>query len=394
MTKGIDESVVAVARELGPLIKAHTAEAEQQRRLPAPVIQALDRAGLTKLLLPKALGGREVDPVTCARVVEEIASFDAAAAWLLMVANSGAFTYSAFPEKTVESLLADRDSWLTAAAIQPPVAAHEVPGGYRLNGRRPFASGVSSARFVMLTAMVMDGDQPRMTEAGPQIIISVMPASDVEILDTWHGLGLRGSNSNDVVVKDTFVPTSHTTPMVPGFQPNKHFGAPLYRMPIMAAVVAPLIPPIALAVARNAIEEVKALSSKRVPMASMVPLRDRGVAQARLGSAEAMLRAARAALYEALAEIWERTLAGGKSTLQQKAGVMLVAAHAAQTGAEVVNMMFTSGGSSAVFDSHPLQKLFRDSQVIRQHGFVCAARYETYGQVAMGLQPDLPFLHF
>ena len=47
-----------------------------------------------------------------------------------------------------------------------------------------------------------------------------------------------------------------------------------------------------------------------------------------------------------------------------------------------------------MFDSHPLQKLFRDAQVIRQHGFVCAARYETYGQVAMGLEPDLPFLHF
>jgi alkylation response protein AidB-like acyl-CoA dehydrogenase len=182
--------------------------------------------------------------------------------------------------------------------------------------------------------------------------------------------------------------------MVPGFQPNRHFSGPLYRMPIMAAVVGPLIPPIALAVARNAIEEVKALSSKRVPMASMVPLRDRGVAQARLGSAEARLRAARAALYDALAETWERTLAGTRSTLQQKADVMLAGAHAAQTGAEVVDMMFTSGGSSAVFDSHPLQKLFRDSQVIRQHGFVCAARYETYGQVAMGLAPDLPFLHF
>ena len=80
MAKGIDESVVAVARELGPLIKEHAAEAEQQRRLSAPVIQALDRAGLTKMLLPKALGGREMDPVTCTRVMEEIASFDAAAA--------------------------------------------------------------------------------------------------------------------------------------------------------------------------------------------------------------------------------------------------------------------------------------------------------------------------
>jgi indole-3-acetate monooxygenase len=394
MNKGIDESLVAVAREIGPIIREHAPEAERERRLSAPVIEALDRNGLTKMFLPRSLGGRETDPVTCMRVVEEIASQDAVAGWLLMVANSAAWTFSGFPEKTVESIVADPDHWLTAAAIQPPVAAHEAPGGFRLSGRRPFASGVSSASFLIVTAMVMDGEQPRMTEAGPQIFVALLKASDIEIVDTWRGLGLRGSNSNDVLLKDVFVPVSHTFPMRPGFPPNRHCQGPLYRMPVMAAAVAPLIPPIALAVARNAIEEVKALSSKRVPMASMVPLRDRGVAQARLGRAEAMLKAARTLAYDSLTETWERTLAGGTSTLQQKADVMLAGAQAAQTGAEVVDMMFTSGGSSAVFDSHPLQKLFRDSQVIRQHGFVCAARYETYGQVAMGLEPDLPFLHF
>jgi indole-3-acetate monooxygenase len=393
MDRRFDDSLVAVARELGPLIKEHATEAERERRLSRPVIEALDRTGLTKLYLPRALGGREADPITTLRVVEEIAGFDAAAAWLLMVANQSAFTLSVFPDKTVDTVLADRAHWLTAAALQPPMAAVEVSGGYRLSGRRPFASGIASARFVMLTAIVMDGDRPRMNETGPEVLLVVLPAADVEVVDTWYGLGLRGSNSNDVEVKDTFVPAGHTIPVVPGFQPNRYYMGPLYRMPIMPAIVSTLLSPIALAVARNAIEEVKALSSKRVPMASTVPLRDRGVAQARLGRAEALLRAARAALYESTTDLWERSQAGRTSTLQQKADAMLAAAHAAQTGAEVVDMMFTSGGASAVFDSHPLQKLFRDAQVIRQHGFVCAARYETYGQVALGLAPDLPFLH-
>jgi alkylation response protein AidB-like acyl-CoA dehydrogenase len=182
--------------------------------------------------------------------------------------------------------------------------------------------------------------------------------------------------------------------MTPAFQANRYYQGALYRMPLAAAAVGCLIAPIALGVARAAVDEVRALSSRRVPMASQVPLRDRGVAQARLGRAEAMLRSARSLMYDAMTEVWERTLARQTSTLEQKADVLLAGAHAAQAGAEVVDMMFTSGGSSAVFDSHPLQKLFRDSQVIRQHGFVCAARYETYGQVAMGLAPDLPFLHF
>src|SRR5687767_6500655 len=148
MKERIDESLVAVARELAPLVKEHAAEAEKQRRLATPVIDALEGKGLTRMFLPAALGGLETDPLTCLRVVEEIASADAAAAWLLMVANSGAFTFSSFPDKTVETLLADPADWLTAAAIQPPVEAREAAGGYRVSGRRPFASGISSARHV------------------------------------------------------------------------------------------------------------------------------------------------------------------------------------------------------------------------------------------------------
>src|SRR6185295_2606236 len=170
--------------------------------------------------------------------------------------------------------------------------------------------------------------------------------------------------------------------------------SPLYRMPMLAPVVLASIPPIATAIARNAIEEVRALSSKRMPMASAVTLRDRGVAQARLGRAEAMLRSARAYMYETMADAWERTKAGETFTPQQRANILLAAAHAGQAGGEVTEMMFTSGGSSAVFAKSPLERLFRDSQVVRQHGFVAASRYETAAQVLLGLEPDLPLIYF
>jgi alkylation response protein AidB-like acyl-CoA dehydrogenase len=165
-------------------------------------------------------------------------------------------------------------------------------------------------------------------------------------------------------------------------------------MPMLAPIVLATIPPIAIAIARNAIEEVRMLSSKRMPMASNVPLRDRGVAQARLGRAEAMLRSARAFMYETMAETWARTQAGQGHTITQRADILLAAAHAAQAGAEVTDMMFTSGGSSAVYTRHPMERLFRDALVIRQHGFVAASRYETVAQAMLGLEPDLPLVHF
>jgi alkylation response protein AidB-like acyl-CoA dehydrogenase len=394
MTYAIDEALVTKARELGPLIREHAAEAEKERRLSKRVIDALNQSGITKMLLPKSLGGLETDPVTMMRVVEEIATYDSVAGWLLMVSNSGAFTGSRFSAEVMEEIVADPNDWFVAGAFQPPVEAREVDGGYRLTGRRPLASFSHAARWIFLTAIVMDGEQPRMFQGMPVVVFAVMNAKDVEILDTWNALGMRGTDSTDVSVRDVFVPKAFVCPLAPQFEPNKHFRSPLFRMPMLAPLILGTVAPNAIAIAQNAISEVRALSSARVPMGSMVPLRDRGAAQARLGRADAMLRAARAFMYETMADAWARTLAGETFSIDQRATILSAAAHGAQVGAEVTDMMFVSGGSGGVFTRSPLERLFRDAQVIRQHGFVAASRYETVAQVRLGLEPDLPVIYF
>src|SRR3954464_4291187 len=120
MTYANDETLVAKARELGPLIREHAPEAERDRRLSKPVIDALNSSGITKMLLPKSLGGLETDPVTMLRVVEEIARFDSVAGWLLMVSNSGAFMGSRYSAETAEELFRDPNDWFIATAFQPP----------------------------------------------------------------------------------------------------------------------------------------------------------------------------------------------------------------------------------------------------------------------------------
>ena len=391
----VDESVVAKATALGPIIREHAEAAERERRLSKPVVQALAASRLTNMFLPKALGGLETDPLTCMRAVEELASFDSIAGWMIMVANSSAWVSSRFPAKTVETLFADLDDCIQAAAFQPPVEAREAPGGVRLTGRRPFASGAHSARWVVLTGMLVDdAGQPRMAGGMPQVLGTVIPREKVEVIDTWHGLGLRGSDSCDVSVRDVFVPTDFTFPLAPVFEPNAYYRAPLYRLPMIGAVVLAHIAPVATAIARNAIEAVRALCEKRVPMGSMVPMRDRGALQEKLGRAEGTLRAARALMYDAMADVWARTLAGETLSLQQRAGLLLASTQAVQMSVEVTDLMFGAAGSSAVFVGNPLERLLRDANVVRQHGFVCPARYETCAQVMLGLEPDLPLVHF
>src|SRR5215813_11675910 len=132
MKYAIDESLVLKARELGPLIREHAADAERERRLSRPVIDALNRSGITKMLVPKSLGGLETDPVTMLRVVEEVASFDSVAGWLLMVSSSGAYTGARLSAETAEEVFRDPNDWFVAAAFQPPVEAREVDGGFKL----------------------------------------------------------------------------------------------------------------------------------------------------------------------------------------------------------------------------------------------------------------------
>src|SRR5437870_2885274 len=103
----IDEVLVAKARELGPLIREHAAEAERAGRISKPVLRALDEACISKMFLPKTLGGAEADPITVMRAVEEIASHDAAAGWMLMVSNASAWFAARYPKATAEELFAD-----------------------------------------------------------------------------------------------------------------------------------------------------------------------------------------------------------------------------------------------------------------------------------------------
>lgn len=394
-TYRFDETLVAKATALGPLIREHAAEAERERRLSKPVMKALVASRLTTMFLPKALGGFETDPLTCMRVVEELSSSDSIAGWMMMVANSSAWVSSRFPAKTVETLFADLDDCIQAAAFQPPVEAREAAGGFRLTGRRPFASGAHAARWVVLTGMLTDdAGQPRIVGGMPQVVGAVVPREKVEIVDTWHGLGMRGSDSCDVSVRELFVPADYTFPLAPVFEPNAYYRAPLYRLPMIGAIVLAHIAPVATAIARNAIEAVRALCAKRVPMGSMVPMRDRGAVQEKLGRAEGMLRSARALMYEAMADAWARTLAGETLSLQQRADLLLASTQTVQMSVEVTDLMFGAGGSSAVFVGNPLERFLRDANVIRQHGFVCRARYETCAQVMLGLEPDLPLVHF
>jgi indole-3-acetate monooxygenase len=356
-------------------------------------VDALARAGLLSLCAPTSLGGLEADPVTIARVVEILSGFDSAAGWAMMAANDVAWWVARLPDAGAEEIYAEGPSFFMATAFHPPMKAIEVEGGYRVSGQSPLASNCHEARWMLFTALVMDVDQPKQIDGAPQVIGAYFRGSECRIMDTWHVLGMRGSDSNDVTVDDVFVPTRRTFRVVPEFRPGRHYGGPLYRAPVMVANLTPWAT-VALAMARGAIDEVRTLAERKTPFASTTPLRERASAQAKLGLAEAMLNSARTYIYERLQARWEQVLAEEPFSIEQKAEMLLAATHAMQTSAKVVELMYGVAGTSAIYTRSPLERHFRDIQVLKQHGFYSESRYETVGQVLFGLPPDLAFVAF
>lgn len=274
-----------------------------------------------------------------------------------------------------------------AAAFHPPNRAVPVPGGYRFTGRAPLASGIHDAEWVLLSAFVMDGDRPKMTDAGPEVIALMMRTSEVEIIDSWHSLGMRGTDSNDVAADNVFVPSARTFPFAPNPRRGRHYQGPLYRIPALASTVA-IVAPVALALARGAIAELRDLAARKTPLGSMKTLRDRNVVQAALAEAEGMLRSARLLLHDTLGEAFRRASAGDESTLEQKAAVVLAGAHATRAASRVVDLMHRQAGTSGIYQRSRLERLFRDAQTVRQHGIVCESRFEAVGQVMLGVAPE------
>jgi len=391
-TTAKENDLVKVATGLQAII-GHTIEEEERNgRLSATAVNALKEAGFWKLFLPKSLGGLEADPLTVARVVEEVASHNTAAGWSLMVANTTLPMLSRVPEKGIEEIFGKNPDAVIAGSVHPPMMATRGEGGYLINGRNPLVSNVHEAQWIFVLGLVMEGGQPKMQEGHPVIIGAYMRAEECRIVDNWQVLGMKATDSNDVEAKDVFVPDHRLFYIMPEFQPGRHFKSPLYRFPSAGANIACLLAPVPLAVASNAINELKMIAGKKTPLGSMVPIKERGVMQRKLGRAEALVQSSRIYLHDKISKCWSKTVAGEPVSLEEKAGLLLASAHTNQSCTEAVELLYTSAGTNGIYLKNKLAHYFTDAQVLRLHGFMNESRYETAAQVYFGLPPDLPII--
>jgi len=382
-------SLLDAVRQIEPLIREHATDAERERRLPDAIANAMRERGLYRLWRPEAFGGLEVDPMTAFRVFEEISRIDSAAGWNLQLSAGVDVVGAWFNDEGAREIFGQREE-IFAGSFFPPRRAVPIDGGYRVTGQTPFASGAYQARWLLGLAHIYEGDTPRLGQNGaPVTLMTMCPADDAVIVDTWHTLGMRGTGSHDVLMTDVFVPRRRTALLAPYEKPGSAYQGPLYKLTLWTAISA--LASVATGIARAAIDDLLNLAQRKTPSYTARPLRDRSNVQSLVGEAEATLGAGRAYLYEALREVWSEALQGHMIDMQGKMKLQLAATHAIAGAARAVDLVHAAVGTTGIRDEHPFQRHFRDVHTITQHAYISTSRYESGGQFFLGVPIDWPF---
>jgi alkylation response protein AidB-like acyl-CoA dehydrogenase len=376
-----DVTLLEAAAALAPRIRPHADAIEAGRRLPAPIVEELARAGLFRMLVPRALGGGEVAPVTMIRAIEAIARADGAAGWCVMVgATSGMM--SAFLEEDAASEVFADPLGVVSGVFAPMGKATAEGDGYRVSGRWSFASGVEHSAHRMGGVLVMGPDGPLLSPKGEPVITHVvLKAEQTTVVDTWNVSGLRGTGSHDLTVAGALVPRRWSASLV---DDRPRHGGVLYRFPIFG-LLSLGIAAVALGIAREAIGALTELATAKRPMWSKRSLAHRELVQMQVAEAEGLVRSARAFLLDTTAEVTEIAAARGEVTERERALIRLSATHATRSAAQAVDRMYQAGGGTAIYATSPLQRYFRDIHVATQHVMVAEPTYAAVGKVLLGV---------
>jgi alkylation response protein AidB-like acyl-CoA dehydrogenase len=373
------DEIEGVARDISALARELAAETEREHRLADRLVARLRDSGLLRGGAPLEVGGLELEPGVALRCAEEIARGDASAGWCVSIAVTSSLLAAYLPAETRSERLGDGQ--VAAGVWAPRGKARPVDGGFVVSGRWGFCSGIGHADYLFAGCFV-EGDAE--SDGGRRVpSVVALPKEDLEILDTWHTLGLRGTGSHDAVAADVFVPSECLFSLFAGPVLDR----PLYRFPVFG-FFALSIGAAALGNARAAIEDLVALASGKVGQGSSRTLAERSSTQGAVAAADASLRAARALYYETIEAAWQTAAAGDVVPTAQRKDIRLASTHAVRTSAEVARSMYDLGGGTSIYDDSPLQRRFRDAHTATAHFQVNAASFELPGRLLVGQEAD------
>jgi 3-hydroxy-9,10-secoandrosta-1,3,5(10)-triene-9,17-dione monooxygenase len=388
MTERVIDRVMDIADQL----REQAVEAERIGRLTDQTTKAMKEVGSIRLLQTAKYGGYEVHPREFAETVMATAALDPAAGWITGVVAVHPYQLAYADPRVAEEIWADDfDTWV-ASPYAPQGVAKPVDGGYVFNGRWQFSSGTDQCDWIILGAMLGDADgKPVMP---PQMLHMILPRKDYQIVeDSWNVVGLRGTGSKDIIVRDAFVPdyrTMDATEVMDGTAQRKAgMTKPLYLMPwstmfplgITAAVVG---------IAEGALAAHLDYQRDRVG-ATGTAIKDDPYVMYAIGEAAADINAARQELLANVDRIYDIVEAGKDVSFQDRAAGRRTQIRAAWRAVMAVDQIFSRSGGNALRMDKPLQRYWRDAHAGLAHAIhVPGTVFHASALSSLGIEPQGP----
>lgn len=380
-----DFEIIERARALQDLVRTHAQAGDDNRRVSQEVVDALQRAGLFHISVPKRLGGSGANFRTFIDAVAEIGRADGGTAWAMALLNVCTWFASLFsPQAQIDSFGTTPGARI-CGIFTPPAKTTIVDGGVRLTGEWWYASGSLHAQWATLGTRLDDNQ-----DGSPNMALALVPFSDLTLRDTWNVAGMRASGSNTLVANDVFVPNhriqtfadlaTETYARDGSDEPNDYASfVPVAEIVLVAAQIG---------LARGAIDLTLQKSPKK-PIAYTVFSESRNSPVHQIELAEAVSEADQAYMLvaRACADIDRAASQRCKLDPLTRARIRMDTGQAGRLCRTSINRLLSVNGASSFALANPLQRMWRDSEVASRHAFVLPEVASlVYGRVLYGVE--------
>ncbi len=375
--------VAANAEGIVEALRATDAESEAMRRLSDDAVALLHQAGVTRLVAPSAFGGDQLSPRALVEAERIVAHGSPAASWVLMVCSAHTFIAGRLPfEGQAEIFGADPGMLIPGVPSRQGTCA-KADGGYVLDGRWAFASGVDHGEWVMVGSRGIRNAADEPTQG----MIVVVPKHEITIDDTWFTLGMRGTGSKDVVFDQVFVPEHRAVPMAAaGLGTVEGVEIPLYRLPISATLATMLCGSL-VGMSELGLELfLDQTRSRRDAYAGQEKAQSVGL-QRRVAEASAEVAHAWSLVQQNCDLLESAMEQDGPMPVEARAQVRWNAAYAAELCRRSSDRLFAGAGANAARDNNTLQRVFRDLNTATHHAIVdFDSLIEMQGKLLLGVE--------
>jgi indole-3-acetate monooxygenase len=378
--RDIRPAMLAAIRDMEGEITARAAEIEEARRIPSDLVSKLKSIGIFRMFVPQSHGGLELSLLAGLEIIAALSRLDGSLGWTAMIGGASGIFAPSLPRETYDRIYQNGPDVTMGGSAQPAGTAEPTTGGWRVNGRWPFASGCQHAEWLMGFGIVTENGKPVVgSNKQPLVRGFALPARDWEIEDTWQAVGLKGTGSHHIALRDAVVPEANFFDLETG---TPCVAGPLY--PAVRQLLPLFHGAFAVGMAEGALDELVTLAKTgRKQLRAATPMQDSETFQLELGRVAADLKAAQAYLQLQVAEHWDHALAG---TLKDEALVtqgIQASIWITTTCVRVADSCFTLAGSSAVYETSPLQRRLRDLHTAAQHAAAQQIQYAGAGKLVL-----------